>query len=182
MSTPSIPLGERIKKLRLAQNLTLKQLEAKARVSATHLSEIERGLTSPTVGAIARIARALGEEPALLVAERSGRRAAVVRRGQRPPAAVSAAIVHALGGSIDGAEASLAEVELSPDAGDFDPGPTGGEEFLLVVAGVVELRLGDLTHALSEGDAIHYAASAGRSLRAQESSRVLWIALPAITL
>ena len=55
-------LGERLRRLRFARNLTLKEVEAKAHVSATHLSEIERGKTSPTVGALVRIARALGED------------------------------------------------------------------------------------------------------------------------
>jgi transcriptional regulator with XRE-family HTH domain len=56
-------LGERIKRFRLERNLTLKDVEVKAKVSATHVSEIERGMTSPTVGALTKIARALGTEP-----------------------------------------------------------------------------------------------------------------------
>ena len=42
-------LGERLKRFRLDRNLTLKEVELKAKVSATHVSEIERGMTSPTV-------------------------------------------------------------------------------------------------------------------------------------
>ena len=38
-------LGERIKRFRLERNLTLKEVEVKAKVSATHVSEIERGMT-----------------------------------------------------------------------------------------------------------------------------------------
>ncbi len=178
--THSRELGERIKVLRLAQNLTLKELEAKARVSATHLSEIERGLTSPTVGAIERIARALGEEPALLVREHSGPRVAVVRRGERRAWTSQGATVHSLGTPFDGVEISTAEVDLA-DESVFDPGPGAGEEFLLVLAGAVELRLGDAMHVLSEGDAIHYAAGPVRTLRPQEASRVLWVSLPPFT-
>lgn len=178
--THSRELGERIKKLRLAQNLTLKELEAKARVSATHLSEIERGLTSPTVGAIERVARALGEEPALLVREHSGPRVAVVRRAQRRAWTSNGATVQSLGAPLDGVEISVAEVDLAAESV-FDPGPGVGEEFLLVLAGGVELRLGEVTHALAEGDAIHYAAGAVRTLRPQTASRVLWVSLPPFT-
>ena len=56
-------LGERIKRFRLDRNLTLKEVELKAKVSATHVSEIERGMTSPTIGALTKIARAMGTEP-----------------------------------------------------------------------------------------------------------------------
>jgi len=129
----SIELGERIKKLRLAQNLTLKELEAKAGVSATHLSEIERGLTSPTVGAVARVARALGEDPALLVIERAGARLAVVRRAERRTLKAGGASLHALGAPIDGAEMSLVEIELAEGDSDFAPALAGGEERVLVL-------------------------------------------------
>ncbi len=74
-------LGERIKRLRLSRDLTLKKVERKAKVSATHISEIERGLTSPTVGAMSRIAMALGV-PASRLIERDTLPAASVVRGR----------------------------------------------------------------------------------------------------
>jgi transcriptional regulator with XRE-family HTH domain len=52
-------LGRRIRAARSDRGLTLKQLEAVAGLSATHLSDIERGNASPTIGALRRIARAL---------------------------------------------------------------------------------------------------------------------------
>lgn len=186
---PSHELGERIKQLRLAQNLTLKQLEAKARVSATHLSEIERGLTSPTVGALARVARALGEEPASLVAELVGgrrRRVAVVRRDERRAFVEHGATLRPLGSPVDGAEMSIIDVELSA-AGANRPAELrlgNGEEFLLVLAGAIEFDLGHTRHFLSEGDAIHVATGDTRVVRGSGDapSRVLWVSLPAVTL
>jgi transcriptional regulator with XRE-family HTH domain len=189
VSIPNHELGERIKQLRLAQNLTLKQLEAKARVSATHLSEIERGLTSPTVGALARVARALGEEPALLVAERAGsrrRRVAVVRRDERRAFVERGATLRPLGSPVDGAEMSIVDVELSAEGADrpAELRLGNGEEFLLVLAGTVELDLGATRHLLAEGDAIHVATGETRWVRGSGDapSRLLWISLPAVTL
>src|SRR2546425_12090700 len=60
-------LGRRIKLLRVSRGLTLKDLEQRGGISATHVSEIERGKASPTVGALGRIARALGMRPATLL-------------------------------------------------------------------------------------------------------------------
>jgi transcriptional regulator with XRE-family HTH domain len=40
-------LGQRLKACRTEAGLTLKAMEARAGVSATHISEIERGKTSP---------------------------------------------------------------------------------------------------------------------------------------
>ncbi len=177
--TSSIELGERIKSLRLAQDLTLKQLEAKAGVSATHVSEIERGLTSPTVGTIARIARALGEEPALLVASRGGGRVSVTRRAQRRSYTSEGVTISPLGGAIEGAEMSVVELALHPGDSDFDPGTGIGEELVWVASGSIDVRVGDAVHALAEGDTLHYDARAGRVFRARKTARVLWVARPA---
>jgi transcriptional regulator with XRE-family HTH domain len=53
-------LGARVRRLRAERGLTLKQVEEASGLSATHLSEIERGRTSPTIGALVRVAQALG--------------------------------------------------------------------------------------------------------------------------
>ena len=45
-----LELGRRVKQLRLQKGMTLKEIESKVGVSATHVSEVERGKTSPTVG------------------------------------------------------------------------------------------------------------------------------------
>ena len=60
-------LGRRIRKLRLERRMTLKQVEQASDLSATHLSEIERGRTSPTIGALVRIARALQKDASYFI-------------------------------------------------------------------------------------------------------------------
>ena len=65
--TISTALGTRVRRIRHERGLTLKQIEAKVGVSATHISEIERGNTSPTIGALDRIAGALGVLPSYLI-------------------------------------------------------------------------------------------------------------------
>ena len=46
----AVEMGRRIKMLRIARGMTLKDLEERGGISATHVSEIERGKASPTVG------------------------------------------------------------------------------------------------------------------------------------
>lgn len=53
-------LGRKLKQARRKKGMTLMQVQKKARVSATHISQIERGMTSPTVGVLQKLARALG--------------------------------------------------------------------------------------------------------------------------
>src|SRR6266545_3257426 len=60
-------LGRRIRKCRLERRMTLKQVERISDLSATHLSEIERGRTSPTIGALVRVARALDRDASYFI-------------------------------------------------------------------------------------------------------------------
>ncbi len=59
-------IGKKINTLRKAQGLTLQQLGTASGLSASFLSQVERGLASPTVVSLAQIARALGASPTYL--------------------------------------------------------------------------------------------------------------------
>ena len=63
-------VGTRIRQARLGQRKTLKDVEAASGFSSTHISEIERGRTSPTIGALIRIANALDKDPGFFIEER----------------------------------------------------------------------------------------------------------------
>jgi transcriptional regulator with XRE-family HTH domain len=76
-------IGARIKQFRLSKGLTLKDIEIRANVSATHVSEIERGMTSPTVGALAKIAHAMGTDVAYFVEKRNVSKTTVVHKPER---------------------------------------------------------------------------------------------------
>jgi transcriptional regulator with XRE-family HTH domain len=60
-------LGKRIRRERTRQGLSLKEIEKRAGISPTHLSEIERGKSSPTVGVLTKIAQALDRPLSQLV-------------------------------------------------------------------------------------------------------------------
>ena len=114
-----VQLGERIKAFRLSRNRTLKEVELAANVSATHVSEIERGMTSPTVGALTKIARALGTEPSYFLQDEAFPPVSVVRRDGRQVLEDSAwgARLARLCHGVSHSEMSLIEIELAPGGG-----------------------------------------------------------------
>ncbi|MCK4915813.1 MAG: helix-turn-helix transcriptional regulator, partial [Candidatus Eisenbacteria sp.] len=81
-------LGRRVKLERLAKSMTLKQVADSSGMSPTHISEIERGRTSPTVGALLRIARALGKSATYFVEDDELPTVSIVRRHERPHRAI----------------------------------------------------------------------------------------------
>jgi transcriptional regulator with XRE-family HTH domain len=180
-------LGKRIKRLRLSRNLTLKEVERKAQVSATHVSEIERGLTSPTVGVLLRIAAALGVPASHFVEEDGEGSVSVVRHPDRrtlfDPS--GAATLASLSGGIRGRCLSVVEIELEP--GHAERGtcpPHRGEEFAHVLRGVVEIRGGSGRRVLKEGDSIHLRADGSRTFHniGDGPARLLWVATPPVSL
>jgi len=62
-------LGRRLRLVRFDRGMTLKEVAARCGMSATHISEVERGKTSPTIGALQRISKALGERASQFVRE-----------------------------------------------------------------------------------------------------------------
>ncbi len=175
-------LGERIKQLRLAQDLTLKQVGEKAKVSATHLSEIERGKTSPTVGALVRIAYALGQEPAQLVDEEPVPTVAFVRRSERRAWTSGSLVLSSLAPTITAHELSILEIVLADNERVSVPGATG-EALAVVLEGEVEVELDDRHHVLKQNDALHFQLQNSHTLRGGAAgARLLWVTRPPLSI
>ena len=155
-------LGKRIKKVREGKHLTLKNIEAVAGISATHISEIERGKTSPTLGALIRIAGALGKDPAYFVEEQDLSETSIVTVENRIKESLDggAGTLERLTTSIPGG--SLQGCIVQFDAGGFqgtgEPHQHQGNEAALVLSGKVLFKVGAEECILNEGDSICYSA------------------------
>src|SRR6266550_2248705 len=77
-----IEIGPRVRALREAMGLSLRDLSARTAVSPPMLSQVERGETSPTVAVAARIAAGLELSLSQLLRLDEGRNVAIVRGGE----------------------------------------------------------------------------------------------------
>src|SRR5207248_5429752 len=77
------PLGPRIKALREAMDLSLRDLAERSGVSAPMLSQVERGETSPTLQLASRIAGGLELRLSQLLRLDEDGAVTIVRRGER---------------------------------------------------------------------------------------------------
>jgi len=174
-------LGRRVKLERLAKSMTLKQVADSSGMSPTHISEIERGRTSPTVGALLRIARALGKSATYFVEEDELPTVSVVRRHERPHRAIkdgdrSVADVDFLTKGIPAGR--LRVVELQGVSGGEIAGPLHqGEEILLVTSGALAVTVGDEEFELNEGDCIQFKGSTPHRFRklGEREPQAFWV-------
>jgi len=163
-----LELGRRIKQERLRRGLTLKDIEAKVGISATHLSEVERGKSSPTVGVLEKIARALGTRSALLIDAASGLPVSHTRPGHRRVVFNEHVTVRteSLSMSFPGAEISILLKTYAQGVAPLGPPHAHeGEEFVHVLQGRLDVRVGDEDYKLAPGDSLHFKSTRPHAYR-----------------
>lgn len=181
----SARLGNAIRALRHDKGMTLTAIAEQTGLSVGLLSQVERGLSEPSVKAIHLIATALGvsigwffreEEPV----ERAGD-GITVRRGQRKTLNYGGGIVdELLTPSLDG-QLELLLCRLAPGAtGGTEAYTHVGEEAGYVIAGSLELTVDGVTHLLHTGDSFGFASVRPHSYRnnSTQETVVIWAITP----
>lgn len=175
-------LGMRLKSLRLARRLSLRELAEATGTSASFISQLERGLTGASTASLNQMASALGVSVAMLFEESTAQNHGVLRRSERPSLPPS-----------DGCRKMLLSrpplSDMEVYVGEFDIGGSTGpdrythgdaHEMLVVLRGIVEVSLGEARHVLEEGDSIEYTTSTPHRSENIGSGRaeVMWIIAP----
>ncbi len=161
--------------------MTIEQLAAATGLTKGFISQLERDRTAPSLSSIARICDALGV-PLSHIFEREPA-PALVRRQERARVARPGATENHLLSSRDETRFQAIESEIAPGAGAGDELSSlpGEMEFVFVLAGTLELQVGDETHVLHEGDALTYPLAKPHTWRngsSTESARVIWVSVP----
>jgi transcriptional regulator with XRE-family HTH domain len=168
MSTATVApaaLGSRIRALREAMDLSLRDLAERSAVSAPMLSQVERGETSPTLHVAERIASGLELRLSQLLRLDEDGAVAVVRRAERRkgPAARGGHRYEILTPPLPGQRSELSRHTLNPGAVTGGPGDApmhepGSRETALVQSGTVVLEIDGQRHDLHEGDCVTFDA------------------------
>jgi len=161
-----VPIGPRMRALRDAMALSLRDLAQRSGVSAPMLSQVERGETSPTLAVAARIAAGLELRLSQLLRLDEGGTVAVVRAGERRAGTTNPGSAHRaeiLTPPLPGQRAELSRHVLAPGAVTGGPGDPpmhepGSRETALVDAGSVVLVIDAERHELGAGDCVTFDA------------------------
>jgi transcriptional regulator with XRE-family HTH domain len=153
-------LGPRLRRLRTSRGLTLRQLATDAGVTESFLSQVERGVATPSIASIQRIARGLGLSIADLFAEveAGGQvvRAAERRRIQyQGLGAVDEFLTRGKGGRL---QVIMSIVQPGGGTGEEPYTHESDEEVVIVLEGELDLWVGDEHFHLEEGDAVTHSS------------------------
>ena len=153
-------VGWRIRALRRKKGMTLQQLAEQVDLDRGHISRLERGEKSPSIGTLQAIAHGLGVSISSLLGESDPHEEVhVVRAGKRKRLSASSQ-----------AGAHMLEVVTSSENGSpldifiISVGSTGsrstvhhaGDEILYVLEGRVQMRFGERDMVLAKGDSARF--------------------------
>lgn len=182
-------VGDRLRSLRKAAGLSLREAGARTGLSPSFLSGLERGTAGASLAALIRLAGAYGTTVAALLGSvapdgdtvAAPRPARVVRGDARS--------VMDVGRGVRLEELAVRPTRLQPHLVVLAPGATSdgaydhaGEEFLFVLAGRIVVWLEEHErHELGPGDALTFPSSLPHRFVAlgRDETRLIWVNTPA---
>ena len=181
-------IGKKLKATRLRNDMTIQELAVSSNVSSNMISRIERGLTTPSVEIIVRLANSFGMSINYFVEEaEKGSTIVHTKKGQGEPIFFfedKHQIISLTQGLRDPNFTVFFDT-IEPNCGSGDGGMVhSGEEFALVMEGTLEFIVDDERFVLEEGDSIVFKASLPHRWRNlhQGKTNVLWVVSPAPSL
>ncbi len=159
-------IGERIKHLRLKKSMGLVELGRHTGLSASFLSQLETGRVVPTLRNLARIAMVFSKdlnyffepEPQTVFRIHRGKdRIRLPQSGVQDPAYY----FESLGYMVPDRQLDPYFAEFLPSRPGRDPRPHQhfGCEFLYLLSGTLDIRHGETTNRIEQGDAVYFDAS-----------------------
>jgi mannose-6-phosphate isomerase-like protein (cupin superfamily) len=160
----SAEIGMRVKKAR--ENLCLSHFDIYLRtdIGVEILSQIEAGSVAPPLGAVIKLAKALDLKVGYLISGEEEKAYTIVRREDRK---VTSRYDHRKEKHYGYKYESLAPhkinrymepflITLEPSETEEERSTHDGQEFIFVIQGEMEVRLGEEIHILEPGDSIYY--------------------------
>ncbi|WP_347552255.1 XRE family transcriptional regulator [Pseudalkalibacillus hwajinpoensis] len=154
-------IGEKLKKLRLENKLSLDQLSARCSVSKPMLAQIEKGASNPTVNTLWKIANGLGvsftafldeEQPIIKKVNRNNIEPLIEETGKMK--------VVPLFPMEPGKSFEAFYITLDPGCEyHSNPHPDGVEEYLFVEEGTIRLDLDTYSYTITEGESLRFTAN-----------------------
>ncbi len=158
-------IAERLAELRKLNGLTLEELAQRASLTKSYLSKLERGLSSPTIGTVLKLADALEVTVDQLIAKASRANEILhVKAADRIPFSPSA---ERKGYTYEAIATERVDKVMQPFimlppftlAKDQPMASHAGEELIFVVSGEMEVVFDDRTVKMTAGDSLYFNAS-----------------------
>jgi XRE family transcriptional regulator, regulator of sulfur utilization len=183
MTEPAIvAVGPRVRALREAGGMSLRDLAERSGVSAPMLSQVERGETSPTLQVAARIASGLQLRLSQLLRLDEAGSVSIVRRDERRAGGTDGHRYEVLTPPLPGQRAEVSVHTLAPGAATGGPGDApmhepGARETTIVERGELQLLIDGARHSLATGDCVTFDADLAHHFENQGEEEAVLLAI-----
>lgn len=149
-----VPVGKKIKKVRTEKKITLDRVANETGFSVDYIKELEAGKVIPPVGALLQIARALQIDSGFLLREQeSSLQARVEEYAKRTEEyAYSTLTPGAENKHLKAFKVTIDPLQEHTGVGYHHE----GEEFVYVLAGKIDLSVGEHVNHLKQGESLHF--------------------------
>lgn len=172
-------IGEKLKSLRIKNQLTLEELANRSELTKGFLSQVERNLTSPSIATLGDILEALGTTFGEFFSEEKDEKIVFSANdffvNEQEEFLVSYIVPNAQKNAM---EPLL--LELSKGGRSKELGPFEGEEFGYVLQGKVMLHYGERRFTVKKGQTFYFKCDRTHYLSNEweSAARILWISTP----
>ena len=172
-------IGKRIRQLRIRNGLTQAELASRCELTSGFVSQLENGLTTPSLPALMDIVEALGSDMSTFFSEEKEQQivfgADDFFEDEKEDYKISWIIPNAQKNTMEPIILTLLPHRCSQHMM-----PHEGEEFGLVLGGTVHLVNGNKKHRIRKGETFYIRGGEEHYLRNDTASpaRVLWITTP----
>ncbi|CAN2039779.1 HTH domain-containing protein, Cro/C1-type [Candidatus Magnetomoraceae bacterium gMMP-15] len=163
---PEVEIGERIKRLRKEKALSLDELSKMTGFDVDMLAGIENNKLKPQIGTILKLSKSLDSAFGRIVSGHGSKLYSITRKDERKPIIRSTSKKGAkqiysyksLAPEVKGRhmEAMIVQLEENPDN---DLSIHNGEEFIFVLTGIAQLKIGEDNFDLEPGDSAYYLST-----------------------
>lgn len=177
--------GERLRKLRTSQGLTVRELARRVGVSASYISQLENNESKPSYSTLKKLAEVTGATVSLLTEDGFPEEWMVVRKHGRRKIVTSDPLWNVELLAFTGARSKRMQscfVTLEPGA--EGPNPLfqhEREDFICVIQGSLIIKSGPSEYTLSEGDVVYFNFNRPEWFAnpGSDETRFLWVVSPA---
>jgi transcriptional regulator with XRE-family HTH domain len=175
-------IGAKIKSIRESKQLSLTDMAERSGLGIEQVERIENNVDFPSLAPLIKIARVLGVRLGTFLDDQSELGPVVCRKKDSNEdnsisfsnnAAVSRKHMeyHSLSQDKSGRHMEPFLIDIAPsENADFTLSTHEGEEFIYVLAGIVEINYGKNTYLLDEGDSIYYDSIVAHHVHAANGS------------
>jgi len=180
-----VNVGERVKAVRKSRNLSLQDISQRTDLDTSLLEQIESGSLAPPLGIVIKLAKALNLKMGYFISGEEDRAYTIVRESDRKVVSrYDSKKGEYYGYGYESLAPHKKNRHMEPFLVSLDPAETeeersthDGQEFIYVLEGAMEVRLGEEVHILRPGEAIYYDSTVPHLVKCHGDERTKLLAV-----